>query len=192
VGLRPVAEKPRESRSPRQRLAGLLGTTRRARILTLATAVALLAAVAAFIALKPADDTIPRDRYTITADRMCLDAKRQIVATERRSLRGADRGGPGAFSRDLVPVVSTWRSEFQALRVPSDRVDQAQALAVALQRVEIELAALSLVADKGNTPATLDQAKQVDVATAAVEEAVASLNLEHCASETIGYSKPKS
>lgn len=171
---------------------GLLGTTRRARILTLATAVALLVAVGAFIALKPADDTIPRDRYTITADRMCLDAKRQIVATERRSLRGPDRGGPGAFSRDLVPVVSTWRSEFQALRVPSDRVDQAQALAVALQRVEIELAALSLIADKGNGPATLDQAKQVDVATASVEEAVASLNLEHCASETIGYSKPKS
>jgi hypothetical protein len=192
AGLRPVAEELPESRSPRQRLVGLLGTTRRARILTLATAAALLVAVAAFIALKPADDTIPRDRYTITADRICLNAKRQIVATERRSLRGPERGGPEAFSRDLVPVVSTWRSDFQALRVPSDRVNQAQALAIALQRVEIELAALSLVAEKGDRAATLEQAKQVDAATAGVEEAVASLNLEHCAGQTIGYSKPKS
>ena len=159
--------------------------------MTLATVAALLVAIGAFIALKPADETIPRDRYTISADRICLEAKRQIVATERRSLRGHDPA-PGAFSRDLVPVVSTWRSEFQALRVPGDRLEQAQALTLALQRVEIELAALSLVADKGNSAATLKQARQVDAATGVVEEAVAALNLERCAGQTIGFAKPQS
>ncbi|HEX5713707.1 MAG TPA: zinc-ribbon domain-containing protein, partial [Solirubrobacterales bacterium] len=58
----------------RDRLDRLIGTTRRARIITAATAIALIVAIVAFIALEPEDDSIPRDSYTVAADQLCLDA----------------------------------------------------------------------------------------------------------------------
>jgi hypothetical protein len=109
------------------------GTTRRARIVSALTATAVVIAVVGFIALKPSEDSIPHDAYTIAADRMCLQAKHQIVAAERQSLKRAGQDGSGDFARTLVPIITEWHSEFSVLGVPSDRADQVLALNSALQ-----------------------------------------------------------
>jgi zinc-ribbon domain len=177
----------REPRRPlRERLAGLIGTSRNARLATIGTVVALAVAIAAFIALKPSDDeaTIPRDAYTISADNMCIAAKRQIVAVERRVGEGK---GDAALTQ-LLPVVSNWRREFEAMRVPTDRIEQSRHVSEALRQVEIDLAGLSLAAKEENSTAALASAKKADEASSKVEEAVAELGLTHCAARSIQLS----
>jgi hypothetical protein len=172
-----------------QRVGRLFGTTRKARMLSLGTLIALVIAVVAFIALKPSeDDSIPRDAYTISADRLCVESKRQIVTAERQALRKPS--GPDSGFAALVPVVSNWRSDFEAKPVPTDRVDQARALSVALREIEIELSGLAVAAEEGSRARTLSRAKQVDEASRGVEKAVAALALSECARETIGFAKP--
>jgi len=184
------ASKRRQSRSLGQRAKLTLGTTRKAQLISVATAVALVVAVVAFIELKPKEDTIPRDAYTIAADRLCIEAKREIVALERRYEGGGKRDA-SAFARELVPIISDWRSEFRALAVPSDRTDQAQQLGGALLAAEVQVGGLARVAAQEDARKTLASARQADAASAAVEEAASALGLSHCAEAAIGFS-PKS
>ncbi|MGB7589035.1 MAG: hypothetical protein WBM00_10040, partial [Solirubrobacterales bacterium] len=104
-----------------ERLRPIVGETRRARLFTAGTALALAVAVAAFIALNPKDDkTIPRDSYTLAAERICLGAKRQIVAAEQSAVRQAKHGDISAVARALVPIVASWRAELGVLKTPQD------------------------------------------------------------------------
>lgn len=185
-----LAGKSRSSaqRSARQRLQALLGTTRKSRLISLATIAALVVAVVAFIALKPShDDSIPRDAYTIAADHSCVNAKRKIVATERRALRDPGAGSSSAISQ-LVLVVSNWRSEFEAMAVPVDRTEQARAFAEALRQVEIQLSGLALATKHGASAGAVAAAKEVDQASSEVERAAAALGLSLCAKDTIAFS----
>lgn len=160
-------------------------------MLTGGTVLAVLVAIAAFIALRPAGEgTIPRDAYTLAAERICVNGKRQIVAAEQSALSGQGRNDEATLARSLVSVVATWRAELQAITVPSDRIDQANDLAAALQAVEIQVAKLALVADTSDRAKTVAQARRVDAETARVESAVAALGLEECAREIIGFSQP--
>jgi zinc-ribbon domain len=180
LGTAEAAQRP----SWRDRLSQLIGTTRKARLLTAATAVALVVAVVAFIALDPADDdTIPRDGYTVAADEMCIAAKRQIVFAERRLLREGDTRD---VAEALLPIVAQWRSDFAALVVPEDRVEEARSLDRALRGVEFEIGGLARFADGGNRRQTLAQAKAADRAATRVEEAIAALGLSRCGRRTIG------
>lgn len=171
---------PAAGRSPVERFGRLFGQTRKTRSVSAATALAILAAVVAFVALKPEDEGIPRDSYTIAADHICLKAKRQIV--------GAGREGGSSYARNLVPIVANWHSQFDALQVPSDRIEDSERLDAALREVEIEAAALARTAEGGNQARILAVAKRADTATAEVESAIASLGLSECASATIGFS----
>ena len=182
ASLGEAASKPQ--RSLRERIAGLFGKDRRTRLVSAATILAVIVAVIAFIALGEDDEkTIPRDAYTIAADQMCISAKRQIVAVENKGLAS----GPAA-ARQLLPVVSEWRSEFDALKVPSDRIEEAQALDAALKEVQLRIASLARGATSGNRAQAVEQAKAADEASSEVEEAVAALGLSHCSSLTIGFS----
>jgi hypothetical protein len=160
-------------------------------LISAATAITLAIAVAAFIALKPSDDAIPRDAYTIAADRICLASKQEIVTVERR-YRNRPEGDPSAFARALVPIVATWRSQLLELTVPTDRLEEAKQLETALRDAEIRVAELARIAAQGNKGETLASAKQADAASASVEEAVSSLGLSQCASATIGFSPDSS
>lgn len=179
-----VTSEPRERLSFRQRLAQILGTTRKARLVSGATALALVVAVISFIALAPDDESIPRDGYTVAADRLCLNAKGEIVAAERR----ASAAGTDAFARELVPIVASWRGQFEALSVPSDRVEQAEALEAALLESEAKIGGLARIAADGGDKEIVVSAEEADAASAKVEEAVAALGLSECASATIGLS----
>jgi hypothetical protein len=191
ASLRAADEERKPQRSLRRRLTDLVGTSRNARLATLGTVVALVIAVAAFIALKPAEEDngeIPRDSYTIAADNMCVAAKQKIVAVERQALGG--EGGDTALAR-LVPVVSGWRGEFEAIRVPTDRVEQARHVSEALRQVEIQLSGLTLAADEGKSSGAIASATKVDEASAEVETAISELGLTHCAQQTIGFGGAK-
>lgn len=175
---------PKQQLSLRQRAGRLLGTDRRTRLVSAATILAVIAAVIAFIALsEDSEKTIPRDSYTIAADQICIDAKRHIVAVENSGLKAGPAG-----ARRLLPVVSEWRSEFDALKVPSDRIEEAQALDAALKEVQLRIATLARVAASGNQKQVLAHAQAADEASSGVEEAVAALGLSHCSRLTIGFS----
>lgn len=183
AALRETAAK--EHRAPRERLARLLGTTRRARLISVATALALVAALAAFIALST-DEGIPRDAYTVAADGICLEAKRDIVSARKES------GGPNSFSRALVPIVGGWRAQLGELSVPADRVEQAHELEAALLVAQIRIARLARAVELGEKRAALTSAKEAEEASANVEEAVATLGLDECAEAAIGFTPEKS
>jgi hypothetical protein len=170
----------------RQRLDRIVGTTRKGRLVSAGTVLALTVAVIGFIALKPKDETAPRDGYTIAADGVCLDAKHEILAAERRVASG--EAGTGAFARELVPIVAAWRSRFEALSVPSDRLEQAEGLESALLEAEARIGGLARIAESGSKREVVASAEAADAASAHVEEAVAALGLSECAQATIGLS----
>lgn len=142
-----------------------------------------MAAIAGFIVLKPKDEGIPRDSYTVSADRLCMTAKRQIVA--------AGREGGSAFARQLVPIVVNWRERLADLHTPNDRRGQEAQLDAALRAVEIDAAALTRVAESGKRRLILASARAADAASTHVEQAVSELGLSDCASETIGFGSTK-
>jgi hypothetical protein len=174
-----------EPRGLRERLGRLIGPTRKARFVTALTGLALLIAIGAFIALDPAEDEIPRDAHTIAADEICVDAKRQIAAAQQRYLRERQRDARQLGSR-LVPVVASWRSAYQELTVPGDRIEEADALDVALRDVEIALAGLALVPSEAGRQRVLAAARRADMASTEVERAVRALNLAECSALTFG------
>lgn len=175
---------PTQRLSARQRAESLFGRTRKARLISAATVVALLVAVAAFIALDPGEDEIPRDAYTIKADHLCLDSKRSILTIER----SFSPRGTAAVARELVPVVAAWRSQLHELTPPSDRADLARQLEAALLEAEVQIAGLARIAGAEDSRRTIAKARQADRASTAVEEAVANLGLSECAEAAIGVS----
>jgi zinc-ribbon domain len=179
-------DSPAGGRSARERLGNLVGTTRRARAISTATALAVVVAIVAFIALDP-DDGIPRDDYTLAAERICLNAKREIYATGQRFRAGGSEGGASAFARDLLPAVSSWRLRFAKLEEPADRSDEAAQLATALGEVERRIAKLARAAETSDPERVVASAgARADEASTKVEEAVSSLGLDECASVLLG------
>jgi hypothetical protein len=146
------------------------------------TAIAIIVAIISFFALKPKSEGVPRDSFTIAADHICLNAKRQIVL--------AGRNGGSTFARQLVPIVVNWRERLDALHVPSDQVEDTERLDAALREVEIEVATLARITERGNRARILARAKRADTTTTEVERAVSVLGLSECASAKIGFSAP--
>jgi len=181
-----ASSKPKEEVSARERLGRVIGNSPKARAITIATVLAIVIAVIAFIALKPSEDSIPRDAYTIRADQICLSSKRSIVAVERQFTREG-KGSVGGVARELVPIVAAWRNEMDELTVPADRIDLAAELEGALLEAEVQIGGLARTAEAGNPRKTVAKAKEAEAATAAVEEAVAALGLSHCAEAAIGF-----
>ena len=169
-----------EQKAAGNRLGKLLGSDRKTKLITAGTIAALAVAVAAFIALSPSEDSIPRDRYTLAAEKICLASKRHIV--------GAGSVGGSAYARQLVVLVVSWREQLADLHVPEDRREQARNLDEALREVEIEVAALARISEGGDRAQALASAKRAEAATADVEQAIADLGLTKCARATIGVS----
>lgn len=162
------------------RFAKILGGDRRTRTISALTIAALAVAVVGFIALDPSDeDSIPRDRYTLAAEQICLKSKRSIATSA---------GGSG-YARELVPIVVAWREQLAELQPPADRQEQSRRLDEALREVEIETAALARLIEAGDRGQILASAKRADAATAEVEQAIDGLGLSQCAEVTIGVSR---
>lgn len=162
-----------------QRISGLVGTDRKTRIVTALTALAIVVAIVAFATLSTDETSIPRHGYTLSAERICLNAKRQIV--------GAANEGSGDFARQLVPIVVRWREQLAELEPPPDRSDEVASLDEALREMEIEAAGLARRSEAGSRAVILTSAQQAEAASADVESAVAALGLSECAAARIGF-----
>jgi hypothetical protein len=185
------AEKPAEQLPIGERIKRLVGTSRRSQLITIGTVVAIVVAIVAALAL-PANEggEIPRDAYTIAANRICVNSKKEIGDAGSRALANTPNGAdPGEYARSLVPIVAQWRVDFNGLDVPDDRTEQANALNGALLEVEVQASSLALAAKRGaaDLPA---RAQRVDQLTEGVETAIANLGLDECAGIAIAPGAP--
>jgi hypothetical protein len=164
----------------RQRLGRLIGTTPRARLLTTATALAILIAVVAFIALAPSDEGPGEDAYTRSLDRSCLTEKQTIAALQQQA-SPQQPSDFAVFAGALVSIVEEWRSSLQNPPPPPAHAEAVDALDSALLRVVIEAGGLARVAHDGSPRQVAAAAGRVDTASAQVERAIENLGLNRCA-----------
>lgn len=176
--LRATETKP-EAGSKATGLARLVGGDRKTRTLTALTALAIIVAIAGFIAISSEEQSIPRDGYTLSAERICLNAKRQIVSTAN-----ADRE---QFARRLVPIVVRWREQLDELAPPRDRLDEVATLDGALREMEIDAAALARRSAGESRRLVLAGARRAEAASAEVENAIDLLGLSECAAARIEF-----
>ncbi len=92
------------------RIRRLIGTTRRARLITIGTALAIVVAIVAALSLPGNDDGIPRDSYTIAADRICVMAKKQIGAAGNRALADVRNAAPVPPANTPAAWSRSWAS----------------------------------------------------------------------------------
>lgn len=189
-------QEPPSERKPslRDRLARLIGRSRRERIISAATVAAIVVAIAAFIAL-PTDDSDqdesrPADPYTARADRICLDAKVELATAGSSTIADANANPIADYARQAEATTRRTRERLAALEVPKDRLQEATVLDTRLREIEAEIARLGRVAgrrgDLGQVPA---QTVRVEAAGQAVEEAVARLGLAECAELQVGLTR---
>jgi hypothetical protein len=182
VALRTSGSKEAES-GTRKWLDRWIGTTKRARWISGATALALIVAIVSFFALKTDDEGEP-DAYTLAAEQICFDAKRQIFLAGQRSRMRPE--GASAFAHTLLPAISEWRLRMGNLAAPADRRAEAAQLESALREVEVRVAELARTAGAPSRKRTLAAAARADRASTGVEEAVAALGLDECAAVKLG------
>jgi hypothetical protein len=171
---------PSERKPLRERVGDLIGKTPKARALTAGTAIAIVIAIAAFIAIPAAKDS--SDSYTTSADDICVQTKQLIAAVERSTPPSA---GPGRFAQFLVPIVAGWRYRLNALHTPANHADKAARLDLALRQMEIDAGTLARDSQEGGSN-LLALAKQGDDAAAQVENAVRDLDLSRCSHLAVG------
>jgi len=159
----------------------LAGRSRRERLVTGATAAAIVVAIAAFVVLDTGDEGGGSDRVAVgdlrAADAACVEAKQAVRRSAARALRSAE-GDPKAvegYSADLLRAVVEFRSRVGSLGGGEalERLDRA------LRTLAIEAGALSRLARE--QPRAIEvQAVAVDGATSGVEAAIAELGLDGC------------
>ncbi|HMJ72527.1 MAG TPA: zinc ribbon domain-containing protein [Solirubrobacterales bacterium] len=172
-----------ETGAKSQGLSRLIGAERKTRVITMLTAIAIAVAVVAFLTISPDEESIPRDGYTLSAEGICLNAKRQIVE--------AANDGSGDFARRLVPIVVRWREQLDELKPPPDRVGEVAALDEALREMEIEAGGLARKSEEEARAVILTGAQRAEAASAEVENAVGALGLSECAAARIEFRPDK-
>jgi hypothetical protein len=157
----------------RDGVARLIGRSRRERIITGATVLAIVVALISFLALKPDDET---PEANPAADAACVNAKREVANAATRAARTAG-GRLGSYAASVVEALVEFRSEVRRL-VPA--VDAAE-LDAALLDTAVQAGTLGRLARAGNQAAISDQAARVGAATRRVDAAIDDLGLSICA-----------
>jgi hypothetical protein len=171
--------------SLKERIGRLLGTTRRARLLTVATALAIVVAIVAFIALKPGDES-GEDAFLQGVDQTCVAEKERISTLEQETLQQSPPN-VGEFASVLVTIVAEWRSNLQATPAPQIHAEEIQALNSALLDVLIDAGGLARVIREDRPAAVIGaQAGSIDEATAGVDQAIEDLGLSDCQDLPVG------
>ncbi|HEY8081937.1 MAG TPA: hypothetical protein VIE64_00095 [Solirubrobacterales bacterium] len=168
----------------RERIARLIGTTRRARLLSAATAGAIVVAVGAFLALQPSEDGITEDSFTQAVDRSCVEEKGRISTLEQQKVQ--QRLNVEQFSAALVSIVEEWRMSLRQSPVPLTHAEAVRSLDSALLDVLIRAGALARVARSGSPAQIAVKAQLVDDAGVQVDQAIEGLGLTHCSDVGVG------
>jgi zinc-ribbon domain len=170
----------------RERVRHLVGTTPRARLLTATTAVAIVVAIAAFVALKPSDESVIEDSYLRGVDSTCVAEKERISSLERETLQ-QQPPNIAEFASVLVTIVAEWRSSLQATPVPPIHAEGVRALDSALRGVLIGAGGLARVTREQRRVASIAaRAQSVDKTTATVDRVIGELGLARCMDLPVG------
>ena len=168
----------------RASLGRLIGRDRKTQLLTLGTALALVVAVIAFLALDSDDDegetTVPQDAFTLQLDTACVQHKREIAAAQGEALGQGGVVAGANYAESLVPIVGEWREELDRAVVPGDRDQLVSDLEGALLEVQIEAGTFARALREKNKDELVTAAGDLEAATENVEAAIAGLELERC------------
>jgi zinc-ribbon domain len=176
--------------SLRDRVANVIGRDRRTRLLTAGTALAVVVAVAAFVALDTGDGGARSDPYTRAADQACVEAKQRLARTGRRAFDPEGGTSRARYAEELVRVVTELRFTLQGLDARAGHAGDAADLDVALREASVEIGALARVARTGGEQALGEQAARADGATERVEEAIEQAGLRECSRLALAASSP--
>ncbi|HEX6601579.1 MAG TPA: zinc ribbon domain-containing protein [Solirubrobacterales bacterium] len=167
----------------RASLVRLIGQDRKARLLTLGTALALVVAVVGFLALDSGDEgeaTVPQDAFNRELDVACVRHKGEIAAAQKAALEQRGIAAGAGYAEALVPIVGEWREELRRAAVPADRTELVGDLEGALLEVQIEAGAFARALRERNKAELTESAGNLEAATENVEAAIGTLELERC------------
>jgi len=168
------------SKSSKERLARLLGNDRRTRIVTAATAAAIVIAIIAFLSLGSSDDSAEESAYLQGLDRTCVAEKERVIALERETLQ-RQPSDLSAFASVLVTIVAEWHSGLRSQAVPTEYASGVAAYEASLLRILIAAGGLArLTRENASGAALASQAKMIDETTKQADEAIEKLGLTEC------------
>jgi hypothetical protein len=162
-------------------LARIVGTTRKARLVSAGIVATIVIAIAAFIALgSNQESNIPQDGLTKAMDANCVHHKVEIAKAQAQAINGGDLASVSRYADSVVKVAGNWRIQLANLEAPADRAKPIEALRAALLEVQIEAGALSRSAREANRSEVAATSQRVDSATSNVESEIQELELERC------------
>jgi outer membrane protein OmpA-like peptidoglycan-associated protein len=171
----------------------LIGRSRRERLITAGTALAIVIAIIAVIVLvtggsddgDSGSEAVDQAAYAEQASRICVQSKQAVAVVANRAARREN--DPAAafqlFAAAAADVASQWRKRFAALDTPSDRQEAAAQLQFALAKLEGEAGQVSLKAKNSEDLSRLRA--RLAAAGARVETAIEPLRLGACAKEQL-------
>jgi hypothetical protein len=181
----PEAEEP--SKGIADRLRGLLGRSRKERLITGGIVLALAVAVIALLALGPNDDS-QDSTASPEADAACVKAK-QAVASAATEARGKGAAGFQTYSARLIAAMLDFRGTVRSVLPPSDAATQ---LNLALRDAAIAAGGLARLAREGaGQPEIGDQVARLDAATKRIDSASEAAGLSGCANVRILPAAPQ-
>jgi hypothetical protein len=168
-------------------LTQIIGTTRKARLISAGIAIALIVVIAAFIALgSDKETTVPQDGLTKAMDAGCVHHKVEIAKAQAVAVNSADLAAVSTYANSVVRIAGAWRGELGRLGPPADRAELIENLRGALLETQIEAGALARSSRESDKPEVAAAAGRVDAATAKVEGAIQDLELERCSNLVFG------
>ena len=178
----------------------LIGRSRRERLITAGTALAVVIAIVAVIIVATGgsddgdsgQDSGEQPAYQKQAEQTCLGSKRALAAVAKRVSRSEDAptAALALYAAAVAELVNDWRSRFTALDPPPDREQAANRLEFALAKLVVVARGVAVQANAGEDPRRL-RARLAHFG-ARVEQAVEALRLERCAKGGLGIGRPES
>jgi hypothetical protein len=181
------AASPKAKASVRERRTGMIGRSRKERLITAGTVVAVVVAVVAFLVIdSDTGDETPAP--PAGADVACIQAK-QAAAKAATQARGQGQAGFQSYSAQLIAALLDFRNTVLSSATPSDAATE---LELALRDAAIDAGGLSRLARDGADGAVIArQARALDSATNRVDTATEAFGLTNCAHVRIVPASPQ-
>lgn len=172
---------PAAKRTPKERIAQLIGTSPRARLVTAATAIAIAVAVIAFLSLDSDEEATGSSAYLEQLDRACVTEKERIIALEQQTLAG-ETPNLQAFASVLVASLAEWRANLRDAPPPPGDAAAVESLEAALIETLVSSGKLArAIRGEDSADAISGRAAEVDEATTRVDQVIEDLGLSECA-----------
>jgi hypothetical protein len=179
----------------------LIGSSRRERLITAGTVLAVVIAIVAVVVLVTggSDDGDSRGRdsgeqpaYQKRAEQTCLGSKRALAAVAKRASRSENdpTAALALYAGAVAELAGDWRTQQDALDPPPGHEDAASRLEFALAKLEVVARGVAVQTDAGEDPRRL-RARLAHVG-ARVEQAVEANRLDRCAKGGLRIGQPES